>query len=181
MTHASVSQSALFRLSTRICSALICALGISANANNITVTNTNDSGPGSLRQALADAHDGDTVEATGISGVIRLTTGELLVDKSVTINGPGADLLAVDGNAASAVFQVMAIGPVTISDLTIRNGQGGFGGGILNNGGALLTVNNSTVSGNTAPFGGGIYNAGGLTIVTSTLSGNTATSEGAGI
>src|SRR5438874_5768902 len=62
MTHASVSQSALFRLSTRICSALICALGISANANNITVTNTNDSGPGSLRQALADAFDGDTIK-----------------------------------------------------------------------------------------------------------------------
>src|SRR5438874_11865488 len=61
MTHASVSQSALFRLSTRICSALICALGISANANNITVTNINDSGPGSLRQALADAFDGDTI------------------------------------------------------------------------------------------------------------------------
>ena len=166
--------------SAAIAVVLICAVAIRARATTITVTNTNDSGPGSLRQALADAHDGDTVEATGISGVIRLTTGELLVDKSVTINGPGADLLAVDGNAASAVFQVMAIGPVTISDLTIRNGQGGFGGGILNNGGALLTVNNSTVSGNTAPFGGGIYNAGGLTIVNSTLSGNTATSEGAG-
>ncbi len=39
------------------------------------VSNTNDSGPGSLRQALMDANDGDTIDATGISGVITLTTG----------------------------------------------------------------------------------------------------------
>jgi hypothetical protein len=119
-----------------ICLTLACALPISAQAATIIVTNTNDSGPGSLRQALVDANDGDTIDATGISGVITLTTGELLVDKSVTINGAGADLLAVDGNAASAVFHVTSIGSVTISDLTIRNGQGDFGGGILNSNGA---------------------------------------------
>jgi hypothetical protein len=164
-----------------ICSILACALTIAAHAATIIVSNTNDNGPGSLRQALVVANDGDTIDATGISGVITLTTGELLVNKSVIINGPGADSLAVDGNAASVVFQVTATGAVTISDLTIRNGQAGFGGGILNGGGVLLTVINSTVSENTAPFGGGIYNGGGLTIVNSTLSGNTATSEGGGI
>ncbi len=104
-----------------ICLTLACALTIPAHATTIVVNNTNDNGPGSLRQALADANDGDTIDATGISGVITLTTGELLGDKSVTINGAGADLLAVDGNAASAVFHVTSIGPVTISDLTIRN------------------------------------------------------------
>ena len=46
-------------------------------ANIIVVTNTNDSGPGSLRQALADANDGDTIDATGVSGTILLTSGEL--------------------------------------------------------------------------------------------------------
>ena len=59
---------------------------------------------GSLRQALWTQNDGDTIDATGISGVITLTTGQLLVDKSVTINGPGADRPAIDGNAASVVF-----------------------------------------------------------------------------
>jgi hypothetical protein len=40
-------------------------------ANTIVVTNTNDSGPGSLRDALAVANDGDTIDTTGVSGVIR--------------------------------------------------------------------------------------------------------------
>src|SRR5262249_31845194 len=141
--------------------ALACSLTISADATTILVTNTNDNGPGSLRQALAEANDGDIVDATGVSGVITLGTGVLLVNKSVTINGPGANLLAVDGNAASAVFQLNATGPANISDLTIRNGQSNFGGGILINGGAVVTLLNSTVSGNTAAFGGGIYNGGG--------------------
>ena len=73
--------------SAAICLSLACALAIPANAATIIVNNTNDSGPGSLRQALVDANDGDTIDATGISGVITLTSGELLVDKSVTING----------------------------------------------------------------------------------------------
>ena len=163
-----------------ICVALLSVIGNPAQANVIPVTNTNDSGPGSLRQALAIANDGDTIDATGISGAINLTTGELVVDHSVSINGPGADLLAVDGNAASSVFHITSLGSVTISDVTIRNGQAGFGGGIFNNN-AELTVINSTVSGNAAPFGGGIYNGGGLTIVNSTLSGNMAGSEGAGV
>ena len=54
----------------------------------ITVTSTNDNGSGSLRQALVDAQNGDTIDATGISGVVTLTSGELLVDKNVTINPP---------------------------------------------------------------------------------------------
>src|SRR5216683_6767878 len=89
-----------------ICLTLACALAIPAHATTILVTNTNDNGPGSLRQALVDANDGDTIDASGISGVITLTTGELLVDKSVIINGAGADLLAVDGNVTSRIFQI---------------------------------------------------------------------------
>ena len=119
-----------------ICLSLTCAAGLFASATTIIVTNTNDNGAGSLRQALVDANDGDTIDATGISGVITLTTGELLVDKSVTINGAGADVLAIDGNAASVVFFIFRNRPgetVTISGLTIRNGRGGsFGGGIEN-------------------------------------------------
>jgi hypothetical protein len=156
-----------------------CALTIPAHADTIIVTNTNDNGPGSLRQALAIANAGDTIDATGISGVITLTTGELLVGNGVTINGAGADALAVDGNAASAVFHVRSIGPVTISDLTIKNGQGNFGGGILNGVGATLTITNSTLSGNMAAFGGGIFIEGTLTIANSTVSDNMA-SEGGG-
>ena len=166
--------------STAIAVVLLCAVAIRARATTIIVSNTNDNGPGSLRQALMNSNDADTIDATGISGVIRLTTGELLVDKSVTINGAGADVLAVDGNATSSVFQIGSGKTVTISDLTIRNGEGNFGGGILNGGGATLTITDSTLSGNIGGFGGGIFNTGTLAIVNCTVSGNAA-SEGAGI
>jgi hypothetical protein len=162
---------------------LVCALTISAHATTIIVSNTNDNGPGSLRQALVDANDGDTIDATGVSGTITLTSGQLLVDKSVTINGAGADVLAVDGNATSRVFQIGTGGTaptVAISGLTIRNAQGNFGGGIFISNALTATIINCTVSGSSASFGGGIFNTGTLTIVNSTISGNTA-GEGGGI
>jgi len=155
------------------------ALPVSGHATTIIVSNINDNGPGSLRQALADANDGDTIDATGVSGVITLTTGQLLVAKSVTINGASAGILAVDGNATKRVFQIGIGKIVAISGLTIRNGQGGFGGGVLN-GAATLTITNSTLSGNTGAFGGATYNQGTLTIVSSTIGGNMA-NEGGGI
>ena len=164
-----------------ICLTLTCALTIPAYATIIPVTNLNDSGPGSLRQALAIANDGDTIDATGISGVITLTSGELLVDKSVTINGAGADVLAVDGNMASRVF--MTFFPddtVVISGFTIRNGHvGNDGGGIDNESGATLTIINCALIGNAAGLGGGAFNGGMLTIANTTMSGNTAANGGA--
>src|SRR5438552_15868117 len=117
-----------------ICLNLVCAVSISVQASILTVTNTNDNGPGSLRQALVKANVGDTIDATGIGDVITLTSGELPVNNSMIIDGPGADLLVVDGNGAGTVFRVMSSGPVTISDLTISNAHGGSGGGIFNGG-----------------------------------------------
>ena len=85
------------RVIVRICFALLCAIAISAHATTITVINTNDSGPGSLRQALADANNGDTIDFDpALNGQrIMLMTAELVIDKSITISGPGANLLAV--------------------------------------------------------------------------------------
>src|SRR5215510_2137273 len=78
---------------------------IAPRADTITVTNTNDSGPGSLRQALMDANNGDTIDFA-VTGTIGLTSGELLVDQNITISGPGADNLTLDGNAKSRVFYI---------------------------------------------------------------------------
>jgi hypothetical protein len=86
---------------------LLCAVAIPAYATTITVTNTSDSGAGSLRQALVDVNDGDTIDFA-VPGTIGLNNGELLVDKAITISGPGADRLAVDGNADSRVFHIGA-------------------------------------------------------------------------
>src|SRR5262249_20802251 len=57
----------------------------------ITVTNTKDSGSRSLRQALADSSDGDLINfAAALEGqTVTLTSGELVIDKNVTIEGPG--------------------------------------------------------------------------------------------
>ena len=119
----------------------------------ITVTNTDDSGPGSLRQALADANSGDTINFA-VTGTIGLTTGELLVAKSITISGPDAENLAVNGNATSTVFHIAPGETVTVSGLTITNGSAGSGGGIHNDH-AALTLNTCTISANS---GGGMYN-----------------------
>jgi hypothetical protein len=158
---------------------------IGLRAGTLTVTNTNDSGPGSLRQALVDANDGDTIDFA-VTGTIGLTTGELSVDKSITISGPGADNLAVNGNGTSRVFHVAPDRNVTISYLTITNG-GSFpnnGSGIYNER-AGLTVSSCTVSNNSAGLGGGIFNDGSsgyasLQVVNSTISDNSAL-LGAGI
>src|SRR6516225_7440156 len=89
-----------------VCVAVLACYGLSPalNANTITVTNTNDSGPGSLRQALAVAINGDTINATGVSGTILLTSGELQITHNVSITGPSAGRLAVNGHFRSRVF-----------------------------------------------------------------------------
>ena len=152
----------------------------------ILITNTNDSGPGSLRQALTTANDGDTIDFdSSLNGrTITLTSGQLIVDKSVTISGPGANLLAVDGNTNDRVFSINPGETVIISGLTITNGHaltgGNDGGGILNVN-ATLTVIGCILSGNSGngflSNGGGIANeANGanatLTVTNCTISGN---------
>jgi hypothetical protein len=177
------------RLQTTLCSLVIVAAAVGAVAsprakqqsmavgnsllsNVIVVTSTNDSGPGSLRQALVDANDGDTITFDpSLNGqTITLTSGELNVDKDVTISGPGADTLAVDGNAQSWVFYVNPGTTVTIDGLTVGN-SASYSGGILNYDGTL-TVSRCILSGNS---GVGIENGGALTVSKCILSGNSGT------
>jgi predicted outer membrane repeat protein len=153
--------------------------------NIIVVTNTNDSGPGSLRDALAIANDGDTIDATGISGTILLISGELQITHAVTINGPGAGSLLVDGNGTFRVFDNLA-SDVTISGFVIAGGSapGDNGGGILNEGGnfATLRLKQCLVVGNSADFGGGIFNLNGmLRVHKCTFNSNSAAFSGGAI
>ena len=76
---------------------------MSAHAATITVTNTNDSGPGSLRQAPTEANNGDTINFA-VSGAIRLTSGGLVIARNVTISGPGSNQLSINGNPATFAF-----------------------------------------------------------------------------
>lgn len=151
----------------------------------LMVTTTADSGPGSLRDAIAAAPAGGTVQfLTGLSGTISLNTGALLITQDVTITGPGAGLITVSGNHAFQVFRIAPSVTVTLSGLTIANGSslGTVGGGISNEG--TLTVSSSIISGNYAsPRGGGIFNGstGTLLLSNSTVTGNSAANAGGGI
>src|ERR1043166_3172357 len=107
---------------------------IKLDAASITVTSTNDSGPNTLRAALASAGNGDTIAfSLTLPATIPLTSGERVVSKSVTILGSAPANLKVDGNAASRVFDVQGGVTATISGLTINNGfaYNDYGGGVL--------------------------------------------------
>jgi predicted outer membrane repeat protein len=172
--------------SAAIAALLFFAVTTPGGADTVTVTNTNDSGPGSLRQALSIVNDGDTIDFS-VTGTITLTSGELLVNDSITILGPGATDLAVNGNQASRVFHVGSGRAVTISGLTIANGFidfGDSGGGIYNDHGTL-TIDGCTMTGNSGGSGGGaVYNDGTfgsatLNVAGSDLSGNSGFDGGA--
>ena len=131
-------------------------------------------------QALTDALAGS--EATIYVGGI--CTGNFIIDRNVTVIGGlrakgsrSEEVAAIlDGQGAGRVISVDSeTAIVTLSRLTIRNGNGIDGGGISNGGGSL-TVIRSRVSGNTAGFGGGISSCGGgsLTVILSRVTGNTA-------
>src|SRR5262249_27820560 len=154
----------------------------------LLVTNTADSGTGSLREALALANDGDEVrfDSSLTDQAIELTSGQLTIEDSITITGLGADHLAVervhrnpDGslNPAFRIFEIVPNETVTITDLTVRQGllgqvfptdpkvSNGAGGGIFNHELATLTVTDALISGNgvgvTSLFGGTAYAQGG--------------------
>ncbi len=165
----------------------------STSAAIFTVTNLNDSGIGSLRQALLNANNAPGAGAntilfqSGLSGKL-LTVGNFSINGKLDLIGPGAGTLTLFGNGVT-LFTVGGNATVTISGLTLTNGRNGIdnagtltvnnsilsanvASGIYNHGAnAVLAVNNSTLSDNAAS---GIYNryGGTVTVNHSTLSGN---------
>jgi hypothetical protein len=172
--------------------------------STLTVTNNLGFGTGSLRGEIGIAQSGDTIvfdqslrgqtidlwtNAPGFGG-----PSELVIDKSLDIEGPGASNLAMNGGYGSRVFRVTAGVQVTLSGLTIEYGNGttgafdpavddGRGGSILNYG--TLTVTGCLVRGDSvdsnAYYGGGIYNSGTLTVSDSAVTQNIARYAGGGI
>jgi hypothetical protein len=173
--------------------------------STLTVTSSLDGdgspGDGTLRGEIAAAQSGDTIvfapsldgQRIGLS--INKDISQLEINKNLTIQGPGAGLLTVDGSTETRVFQVDAGASVTISGLKIADGNGkvysyGYGGNAEQNdgeGGAILNLGMLALSGctvisnNSSWRGGGIYNAGTMTLGGCTLTGNTAYSWGGGI
>src|SRR5262245_19391418 len=108
--------------------------------STLTVVSGADSGPGSLRDAVASAASGDTIvfDASLRGATIGLTSGELNVTKNLTILGLGAGRLTIDGGASSRLFEVGPGVSLSLSGLTLADGQADVGGGVFNAGSLTL-------------------------------------------
>ncbi len=163
--------------------------------NAVSVATNADAGTGSLRQAVLDVCPGGTIvfDMSQVTSPITLTSGELLIDKDLTIQGPGANILTVMRSASASDFRVFELngagaGPtVNISGLTVSGGKAtgnapaGHGGAILQVNGTL-TIRDSLISGNAADAdGGGVFGGGTLNVRRSTIGGNNAGRHGGGI
>jgi hypothetical protein len=200
-------QTIIVGLATGLSLLLVLFVGIKPveAAGTFTVSNTNESGAGSLRQAITDANAaaGGTINfAPGVTGTIDLLTALPALDSDITINGPGAAMITVQRStpptSTFGIFSINSGKTVLLNGLTIKNGIGGIfntgtltlsdsiitfcaatnGGGIYNAG--TVTVNNSTIRNSGATFGGGIYNTGTVTVNNSVIVNNIA-NGGSGI
>jgi hypothetical protein len=145
------------------------------------VINTNDSGPGSLREAvLVSGGGGDTIifAPTLLGQTITLTSGQITVNTNMTIIGPGLGLLTISGNNASRVFYFSG-GVSTISGLTIAYGRvvggnggaggagggggGGMGAGLLADASSTVSILDAIFASNTVTGGIGGANGSGTT------------------
>ena len=140
----------------------------SVQAATFSVTNTADSGAGSLRQAIFDANAAggtNTIDVQNGLGTITLTSGDLnALNSNITLNGNGNTL---SGNNAFRGLFVYS-GTVAINDLTIENavasggdagqaagGGAGLGGALFVKDGATVTISNLVAQNNAATGGDG--------------------------
>ncbi|MBS1796610.1 MAG: Ig-like domain repeat protein [Acidobacteria bacterium] len=153
------------------------------------VSTTGDSGFGSLRQTVQNVCDGGVIQFSPSfqsPQTISLSSGQITIDKDLTINGPGANLLTVRNTAAasptSRVFLIAAgnhtvtLNGMTVSGGNVTGGTSGAGGIYYTD--ADLTLTAMNITGNhTAGLGGGLRGDAGSTLQmsASTVSGNDAT------
>jgi hypothetical protein len=163
------------------------------------------SGDFSLREAVEIANlnpDADEISfapslTAGGPAAILLTMSELQITDSVKLNGPGSELLTIDAQSKSRIFNISATaGDFTITGLTITGGQttgantAGMettysGGGIRSLTTGQLTIGECTITDNrtagNGAAGGGVFALGPVVIVASIVSNNTGAADGGGI
>lgn len=183
-----------------LASALGAALGIAAFdvAAAPPVLNCNDAGAGSLRQAMTDAADPDTIDLTQLPcSTISLTTGFLVASQnSLKIVGPGRDQLTIDGaaNAPYNIFFHNGTGTFEVDGLTVSNGyfylndsKKYLGGGCIFSSGSVVLDDvraaNCTMKAGTqsSARGGAVYADKDLTVTSSIVTGNRAFGVGGGM
>ncbi len=175
-----------------------------------SVTNLDDAGAGSLREAVNNANtnpgaDEINFSGAGATGTIALTSGELTITDELTITGPGSDQLAISGSNTSRIFNIPKpasptppVESVTITGITIKDGKvtgtgTGTEGGGISSGARHLIIQNSVISGNASDNqGGGIFHNGdgvagaatpdgSLELTDVVLDGNSAGGNGGGL
>ena len=190
----------LFAASLSVVAILLAPTSASGQAETHTVNTTLDGGNGvcegitvgdcTLRDAVTDAANGDTVSVPGGTYVLsNQLGGELLLDVNVTIAGAGARQTIISGNGSSRVIRTVAPPPATVtasvSRVTLTNGNGS-GGQVLGGGavhvafGTSLALIDSAVTNSSSPQGGGIYTNGDLQLTRVTVSGNQANGAAGG-
>lgn len=146
-----------------------CLIGSPAAMNTYQVTNMNDSGAGSLRDALTSANASVTLNsivfACGLSGKIVLASALPHITDSVTIVGNDRLATVIDGNALYRPFNVTAGKTLTISSLTLQRGQNVTGGLIYNSQGV---VNATDVRFTSMTGGSAVFNNNGTTVASYT-------------
>lgn len=168
---------------------LVGLISTSLSAATYTVSNTSDTGAGSLRQAITDALAGGAgphdIQAGGVTGTISLQTVlPTITNTNIRIHGPTSGTLTVTRGVATA-FRIFTVnnsggaGALTVNRLSITNGDGGATGGNIYVVSTPLTLNYCTVSGGvSSSFGGGIAIEGSanttVNIHACTISGNTS-------
>ncbi len=158
-----------------------------AYAASRPVTNTLDSGAGSLRDTLGLAQAGDTVvfdsNVFSVPQTITLNS-QVYITTNLTIAGPTSGTLTVSGQNVSRIFNALLGNDLAISNMTLRDGNPGFGGGP---GGAIyvggaLSLTSVTVFSNTAnDNGGALYAVGAVTLTNCLIVSNTSTLAGGGL
>ena len=164
-----------------------------AHAATLTVTSTNDSGAGSLRDTLASATPGDTINFdSSLAGKTIHLASIITLSQNVTIDGSALAVpVTVSGDSDSdgvgdvTIFMINSGVTVSLNSLVLTKGNAinDNGGAISNNG--TLTINNSMLADNHAQdssySGGAIYSGDSLTVNNSTFINNTAPYGGGAI
>jgi hypothetical protein len=168
------------------------ATSVPHGANVLPVTNCDDDGSaGTLRSVVASAASGDTVDMSALAcATITLAGGAIPITVAdLTLQGPGADRLGIDGANAGRVISHAVAGTLTLNDVSLVNGHYATGtvlGGCLYSNGPThlnrVTISSCSTAGGAFAFAGGAGLAvnGDLTLTASTLSNNTAAHAGSG-
>lgn len=138
----------------------------------IVVTNCQDSGAGSLRDAVQNGAPGNPIDLTQLTcGQISLTTGRIDINRDLLIQGPGPDVLAIDGTHTDRIFNQNGPYQLALYGLKLQRGYSSFfGGGCVYSKGPLLLNNTVVTSCQVLDFASSATYAGGALLVNSTLS-----------